>query len=271
LFGYLITGGGHVAPVFEPFVLNGKDAAARLALLRENFLDIGPLPITIYLLAAPFFIWLGPRSLQRLRSLVGRTFAFTAVSVTLVALASLTGKLPWAWPTRWSIGYQTLSACCLAMTVIAVGTCLWQMTTRWLWKALVIAVMVCFVAAWSMQLERAIRSEHPYLETIASHLQTLARSPNAKSLRFFVQINADPTTRYLVEYGPLKGAFGYPTNFHFETYEEARDKSPIAAKDYDVIVLTHLQFADSYSARIADGTAQVVAAPAPSCLLVLHK
>lgn len=271
IFGYLVTGGGHVAPVFVPLVLMGKDAAARLALLQENFLDIGPLPITIYLLAAPLFVWLGPRSLPRLRSLVGRTFAFTALSVTLVALASVTGKLPWSWPTRWSIGYQTLSACCLAMIVIAVGTCLWQLAKSWPWKVLAIAAMACVVTAWSMQLDRAIRSEHPYYETIASHFQALASSPDAKSLRFFVQMNATPTTRYLVEYGPLKGVFSYPKNFHFETYEERRDKSPISAKDYDIIVLTHRQFADAYSARIPDGTAQVNSAPPPSCLLIVHK
>jgi hypothetical protein len=270
-FGNLITGGGRIAPVFEPLVLSGKDSRAVFALLRENFLEPGALPVTIYLLGAPVFVWLGPRSLPRLRSLVARTFVFCELSVTFVVLASMAGKLPWAWPTRWSIGYQTLSACCLAMIVIAVGTCLWQKTAGWPWKVLVIAAIACFVVAWSMQLERAVRSEHPYYETIASHLQALASSGNAKSLRFFVQINATPTTRYLVEYGPLKGAFNYPMSFYFETQQEAKDKPPISAKEHDIIVLTHSQFSDAYRARIVDGTAEIIAMPPPSSLLVINK
>jgi hypothetical protein len=157
------------------------------------------------------------------------------------------------------------------MIVIAVGTCLWQKTASWPWKALAIAATACFVAAWSMQLERAVRSEHPYYETIGSHLEALATSAKAKSLKFFVQINATPTTRYLVEYGSLKGVFSYPKSFHFETAEEASDGTPISAKDYDIVVLTHFQFSDAYRARVVDGTAQVEASPQPSCLLVLKK
>jgi hypothetical protein len=86
-----------------------------------------------------------------------------------------------------------------------------------------------------------------------------------------VQYNSVPTTRYLVELGPLKGAFDYPRNFHFETAEESKAGIPISAKDYDVIVLTNAQFADPYRTRVAEGTVQVRSSPPPSCLLMLSR
>jgi hypothetical protein len=270
-FGTLMTGRARIAPPFRPYVMSGNDTTTQLALLRENFFAYGALPITIFLLAAPLFVWLGPRSLVRLRTVVGRTFLFSALSVSLVALASLTGKMPWAWPTRWSIGYQALAACCVAMIVITAGTILWQMAETWRWKAVEVVAAVCIVTAWSIQVLEALHSEHPYYETIASQLQALADSPNAKSFRFFVQRNATPTTRYLVELGPLKGAFSYPKNFHFETPQEANDKTPISSRDYDIVVLTHSQFSDAYTARVTGGAAvESIATPAPSCLLVTN-
>jgi len=270
-FGTLITGDAQIAPPFQPYVLSGKDIAARFVLLRENFLAQGALPVTVFLLGAPFFIWFGPRPLTRLRALVGRTFWFAAISVTFVALASLTGKLPWSWPTRWSIGYEALAASCLAMIVITAGTTLWEASGNRRWKALLISATVCLVAAWSKQLSVALLLEHPYYETIASNLHAVASSPKAKSLRFFVQVNAMPTTRYLMELGPLKEMFSYPKNFHFETQQEANDRFPITAEDYDIIVLTHSQFSDAYRARVTNGQAEVVSILPPSTLLVMNK
>jgi hypothetical protein len=109
---YQVSGSLQAPPYCEPFMLHGKNMAAQLAQLRENFLGPETLAITFFLVAAPLFFWLGPRSLTRLRFLVGRTFVFSALSVTFVALASLAGVLPWAVRTRWSMGYQSLSACC---------------------------------------------------------------------------------------------------------------------------------------------------------------
>jgi hypothetical protein len=238
-------------------------------MLRGNFLETGALPIPLYLLTAPLFLWLGPNSQTRLRALVWRTFLFAALSVLFVALASLAGKLPWSWYTRWSIGYQTLSACCLAMIVIMTGTWFWQGATGWYGKARVMLLGACFAVAWFMQVREAVRSEHPYYETIATQLRELRMSDKAQSLRFFVQVNATPTTRYLVELGPLKERFRYPRNFHFETPQEVQNRTSISAKEYDVIVLTHTQFIEAYSARITDGGWKITANPLPSCLLML--
>lgn len=268
---FQITGGGRLPAVFEPFMLIGKDFPARMALLRENFLTPGALPIPIFFVFAPLFALAGPRSLQPIRALVGKGFTFSALYVALLAIGSATGRLPWAWATRWSIGYQTLSACCLAMIVIAAGSFLVLNASTRQGKALMIAAMACFTAVWSIQVRRAVRSEHPYYETIASQLQDLAGSPGARSLRFFVQINATPTTRYLVEYGPLRGAFNYPKNFHFESPAEAEGKLSIPAEQFDVVVLTHFQFTDAYRARVTGGTTRVVTAPSPSCLLVVNR
>jgi hypothetical protein len=269
-FGYLITGGGQVAPVFRPLVLYGRDAAAQWEMIRGNFLETGALPITVYLVGAPLFAWLGPLSLVRLRAAVWKTFLFTAFSVLFLLLASLAGKLPWSWPTRWSIGYQTLSACCLAMIVLTVGTCFWRAAASRYGKARIIVVGLIATVGWSFQLRDALRSEHPYYETIATQLGELSRSSAAKSLRLFVQYNATPTTRYLLELGPLKGKFNYPGSFHFEQPEERNAANPISATEYDVVVLTHTQFIDAYSARVRDGTWESTATPPPSCLLRLR-
>lgn len=268
---------GRQAPAYcEPFLLRGKSAAAQLSLLRENLLGLDALPITVFLVGAPLFFWLGPRSLTALRSLVGRTAVFCALSVTFTALASLAGMLPWAMHTRWSIGYQSLSACCLAMTIVAASICLCNKAANWPWRAVAIAAAACFAAGWSMQLKAAANVERPYYETTASQFKTLASLPNARELRFFVQPNAAPTVRYLCELGPFQGAFRYPQRFHFENapYElepEARPGAPISANDYDVIVLVDVAFANAYRARVVDGKAELDASPPPSCLLLLKK
>lgn len=272
LFARYQVNGSHQAPFYvEPLLLHGKNAAAQLALLRENFLGSDTLPITLFLIAAPLFFWLGPRSLTRLRSLVGRTAVFCALSVTLTALASLAGVLPWAVHTRWSIGYQSLSACCLAMIIVAVSICLCQEAAAWPRKTLVIAAATCFAVAWSLQLRQAVRVERPYYETIASHLKGLAGLPNAKELKFFIHPNAAPTVRYLCELGPFRGAFSYPARFHFESEPDVAVGAPISANEYDIIVLTHTLFADAYRARVVGGKTELEASPGPSCLLVLKK
>jgi len=270
-FGFLITGGRQVAPVFRPLVLYGKDFGAQLAMIRENFTETGALPLTVYLLAAPFFAWFGPRSVARLRTVVWRTWVFSALSVFLLMLASFAGKLPWSWPTRWSIGYHALSASCLAMIIATVGTLLCQIPVGWPGRIRLALLTSCLLIASWMVIDYAVGTEHPYYETTATQLQSLAASGKAKSLRFFVQFNSMPTTRYLVELGPLKGAFSYPQNFHFETMREMTDKTPISANDYDVIVLTHNQFVDPYRTRISGGTADVNSTPAPSSLLMIRR
>ena len=272
LFAQYQFGGTHRPPAYvETLVLSGKDTATQFAILRENFFSSEGLPIAFYVIAAPLFFWLGPRSLTRLRSLVGRTAVFSILSVTFTVAASLAGRLPWAIHSRWAVGYQALSACCGAMIIIVAGTCLDKWAADWPKRILLIGTAACFTLLWSMQVKRAIRSERPYYETIGSHLQVLANLPNAKDLRFFVNFNSSPTTRYLCEFGPFKGAFSYPARFHFEPGEEASKATPISANEYDVIVLTHFSFADAYRARVADGKAELKASPQPSCLLMLKR
>jgi predicted transcriptional regulator len=274
LFARYQLNGSHHAPAYvEAFLLSGKTAAAQLSLLRENLLGLNALPIAIFLVGAPLFFWLGPRSLIGLRSFVGRTAVFCALSLTFTALASLAGMLPWAMHTRWSIGYQSLSACCLATIVVAASICLCRMAADRPWRTVVIATAVCFAAAWSMQLEAAVNVERPYYQTLGSHFKVLAGSPDAKELRFFVQPAAMPTVRYLCELGPFKDAFGYPQHFHFETELEERVGTPISANQYDVIVLgyCYAAFANAYRARLADGKAELDASPQPSCLLIFKK
>lgn len=196
---------------------------------------------------------------------------FCILSVTFTAAASLAGRLPWAIHSRWAIGYQALSACCGAMIIIAVSVCLGRWAADWPKKILLSGMAVCFATVWSAQVKQAIRTERPYYETIGSHLKVLANLPNAKDLRFFINFNSSPTTRYLCEFGPFKGAFGYPARFHFEPGEESNKGTPVSVNDYDVIVLTHFSFVAAYRARVTDGTAELRASPQPSCLLVLKK
>ncbi len=272
IFGRFQVGGTQQAPAYvAPFLLKGKDAAAQLALFRQNLIGPDALPITLFLVAAPLFYWLVPKSLIGLRSFVSSTAVFCALSVVFAVAASLAGMLPWEIHTRWSIGYQALSACCLAMMIIAAGAYFRESVGNRRWKTLFVGAGACFAVAWSMQLKAAVRAERPYYETIASHLQAVARSANAKDMTFFVQPNAAPTIRYLCEFGPLKGAFNYPGRFRFETEQEAAKPTSIPANAYDVIILTHFMFADAYRARVVGGKAELNALPPPSCLLIIRK
>lgn len=274
LFARYQFGGSHQAPAYvEPFLLRGKSAAAQLSLLREDLLGLNALPITVFLVGAPLFFWLGPRSLAGLRSVVGRMAVFCALSLIFTALASLAGMLPWAMHTRWSIGWQSLSACCLATVLVAASVWLCKRAAGRPWRTVVIATAVCFAAVWSMQLKAAADVERPYYQTLGSNLKILAGSPDAKELRFLVQPAAAPTLRYLCELGPFKGTFSYPQRFHFETELEERVGAPISANNYDVIVFGYCydEYVNAYRARLADGKAELHASPPPSCLLILKK
>ena len=270
LFARYQAGGTHRAPAYtESYLLQGKDAATMLAQLRANFFGREAWPIVIFLLFAPIFSWLGPKSLAAHRSLIARTALFTALSVVFALLGSYFGKLPWALQTRWSIGYQALSVCCLAMTLLMIGIGLGRLNPLWLRRALLSLLAIGGVGMWSTQLARAASAERPYYETIASHLQALAREPGAKDLRFYIQTGSAPAVRYLCEYGPLQGKFSYPERFHFETGEELTAAAPISAKENDIVVLTHFSLLESHRKRVIDGTVEVHADPQPSCLLFL--
>lgn len=269
IFARLQAGGVHRAPAYvEDFLLQGKTTAQVLARLHENFLSREALPITVYLVLAPVFTWFGPRTLAGLREIVGRTTLFCVLTIILTATGSLMGKLPWAFYTRWSIGYQALSACCLAMGVIVTGRCLLLRTTTWPWKTLAFVSAGGFSAIWGVEMNRAVHATRPYYESIASHLQTLGGDPRARDLRFFVQSGASPTVRYLCEVGPLKGAFSYPGNFHFESGVEANNSAVIAADQYDTVILTHFSLVETYRRRVK-GTVELRSDPQPSCLLLL--
>jgi hypothetical protein len=268
---YQLNGSHHGPSYVEALLLSGKNSAVQLALIRENLVGAYGFPIILFLLGTPLFSWLAPPSLASLRILTNRMAIFCALSMIFTVWASLTGFLPWAVHSRWSIGYQSLSVCCGSMIVIVIGICLNQWAAVWPRKLLVVAASACFALLWSVQVKDALAEERPYYETIASHLEVLARSPHARDLRFFVQFNATPTTRYLVESGPLRGVFSYPKNFYFETQQDIDNKLPISPAKYDVVVLTHFQFSDAYSSRVVDGTAKFIASPQPSGLLLLNK
>ncbi len=270
VFARLQAGGSHEPPAYVvDFLLKDKSGEQALALLRTNFLGREALPLTVFLVAAPLFVFLGPRSLADFRVFVGRAWLFAFLSVALVGAASLVGKLPWALHTRWSIGYQALSACCLALGIVVI--------VRWFsafpFKRLAAAVQAVLltVAAWGLFQEsaRATERTRPYYETIADHFATLAAERDPRSLRLFVPSNASPTVRYLCERGPFRNVFTYPEHFHFETPEELAAVAPIPATRFDVVVLTHHTLADGYIARVTEGSAMLQGAPQPSCLLLL--
>lgn len=273
LFVPSLTAGTNRPPaMYDDYLLSGKDAAARFALLRENFLSLRALPITFYLIAGPLFCWFGPRNLAKLRSLVGRTALFCALSVSFAAAASLDGRLPWAMNSRWAIGFHSLSACCLAMTIITFGV--WTgnngrglaRVIRW---AVVSAV---FVVTASIPLKTVAGYEGTPKDGISSHLEPLAKLAKAKEMRFLVEPSAFPTVRYLCEFGPLKDAFSYPRNFHFEIPEEAARRSPISADAYDAIIISNTSLADEYRARMARGSGADSDVPArPSNVLLVTK
>lgn len=272
LFARFQAGGSHRPPAYvEAFLLQGKGASEMLAQLRTNLLSREALPTTIYVVVAPLFACFGPRALADLRAVVGRTAVFCALAILFTAAASQAGKLPWGVQTRWSIGHQALSACCVAMAVIAAGHFLESWTRTKLAKSLALAAAGAFAWVWGSEINRALHGTRPYYETTASHLQALARAPGARELRFFVQSGASPTVRYLCEAGPLRGAFDYPRRFHIETGAEASGSAPIPAQDHDVIILNHISTAESYRRRVTGGSSELVTDPQPSCLLLLKQ
>lgn len=272
IFARFQAGGSHRPPVYvEPYLLFEKDQTAILGLLRDNFLSQEGIAVTVFLGIAPLFAWFGPKGLAELRSIIGRMALFCLLSVVFVAVASLAGKLPWAVHTRWSIGYQALSASCFAMVLIMVTTWLRDRSNGLFGKGVLLLAACCFAIFWTRRLRWSVTTPRPYYETLGSHLQSIGESAGAYQLRLYVQTGASPTVRYLCEHGPLKGQFGYPKLFHIETADEGNRSSPISPKDFDVIVVTHLSFADSYRSRVTGGTVEQIGDPQPSCLLFLKK
>lgn len=270
IFARLQAGGSHEPPAYvEALLLKGKDSTAALALLKRNFLSRDALPLTVFLLAAPLFVLFGPRGLADFRAFVSRAWLFSLLSTIFVAGVSLAGKLPWAIHTRWSIGYQALAACCLALGFVVLVRWIAHLAPARL-SPLVHAMLLAAGAWFAIQEStRAVGAPRAYYETIADHLASLSAEREPRSLRFFVPSNASPAVRYLCERGPYRGLFSYPGQFHFETPEEVAEHTPISASKYDAIILTHVSLAESYRARVTGGTASLQTAPQPSCLILL--
>ncbi len=267
----LTRGTNRPPPLYEDFLLSDKDIYTQLEMVRENFLSLPALPLTGFLIGAPLFCFFGPRKLARLRSIAGRMALFCALSEVFAAAVSWNGSAPWLMHTRWAIGFHSLSACCLAMGVIILGVWIGAGAAGRTRTIRLSAAAGVLILAWIVPLKASLAFERSPEETIATHMESLAKAPKPKELRFYVQNFASPTVRYLCEFGPLKGVFSYPERFHFETFEEAGKSAKISADEYDVVVVTQPVSLDPYRARVTGGKADSTVPPQPSCILLVSR
>ncbi len=275
IFGRYQAGGAQKAPAYvEAFLLQGKDIAAIVAQIRQNFFEPEALPITIFLIVAPLVIFFGPASLERLKTFLGRAVLFVVLSVMFVAVASWTGKLPWAVHTRWSIGYQALSVACLASLIIMIGTLIRELLSERIGKFIGISLCVMALSGWAWWINIVQKQPRPYYETVGSLLSVIAERRDSRSLRFWVTEHANTSVRYLCEAGPLKERFLYPSNFHFETAQESSNRTPIPAGEYDIIVLNDQSVLPGYIERVVLSQVdwlEIMNTPPPSAVIVIKR
>jgi hypothetical protein len=275
IFGRHQAGGAQRAPAYvEAFLLQGKDTAAILAQLRQNFCDPEALPITIFLIIAPALACFGPASMEKLKRFLGRASLFVVISLVFIAIASWTGKLPWAIHTRWSIGYQALSAVCLASLVFAAGALTSTIKAFRLQQIVGLLLCVASLIAWSWRIEQVQKLPRPYYETVGSLLKEIAKREDGHELRFWVSVRDQTSVKYLCEDGPFKGRFDYPGKFHFETAEEASKQISIHESAWDVIVLHNQSLLPEYSRRVVTEKKRepvTLTSPPPSALIILKQ
>ena len=273
-FGRHQAGGTQRAPSYvEPFLLQGKESDFILQQVKQNFLVHEAWPLTAFLLLAPVWISLTRVELTRFHTFVMRAWLFVVIAVIFVIGASVLGKLPWAIYTRWSIGYQALSASCLA-TLIMMTAASWRtFAPARLRKRVGAVAFVIALVFWWWHVHQVQKQPRPYYETEGSMLEQLARRNDKAELRFWVTGFASASIRYLCEVGPLKGQFTYPSNFHFETPNELKDSTAIAVDSVDVVILHDQSLLPAYQSRITGSDkkplSSTIVLPPPSALILL--
>ncbi|MBJ6727302.1 glycosyltransferase family 39 protein [Geomonas sp. Red875] len=146
-----------------------------------------------------------------------RLFTPLFIMVLLVnaafALLSFAGKYPWCPQLRWGISLDLLAAAGMFPTVLM----LWKGSAlrRQVSVGLISLVVTVAAGAGALAVSATTRldsDDHIYANLMALGPEKLA------GRRVFVEITAQPSVRYLFEYGPLKQyADGiYPRNFQFE-------------------------------------------------------
>lgn len=252
IFGRYQAGGSHRAPAYvEPFMLQGKDADFIVQQLKQNSLAIEAWPITGFLLLVPIWLLVTKTESTSFRQFAVRAWLFVVISLVFVIGASVAGRLPWAIHTRWSIGYQALSAACLATLIMMLAESWRTFAPLRLHKPIGAVAFVLALAFWGWHTHHVQAKPRFYYESAGVMLEQLARQHDKAKLRFWVTAYAGPSVRYLCEAGPLKGQFTYPANFHFETAEELKASAPISTKSIDVIVLHDQSILPAYESRIA--------------------
>ncbi|MFM1921646.1 MAG: hypothetical protein RLZZ303_3280 [Candidatus Hydrogenedentota bacterium] len=275
IFGRYQAGGTQRAPGYvEPFLLQGKDSSFILQQLKQNFFVAEAWPLTVFLLLAPAYFILTRAELTRFRTFVMQAWLFVVIAVLFVIGASVIGKLPWAIYTRWSIGYQALSAACLATLIMMTAASGRTLAPARLQKPIGAAAFSLALVLWGVHVHHVQKQPRPYYETVGSMLEQLARRNDKAELRFWVTGHASASIRYLCEVGPLKGAFTYPSNFHFETPNELKDSTAIAVDSVDVVILHNQSLLPAYQSRITGSDkkplSSTIVLPPPSALILLE-
>ena len=208
IFGRHQAGGTQRAPGYvEPYLLQGKESDLILRQLKQNFLEHEAWPLTAFVLLAPVWFILTRADLTRFRTFVMRAWLFVVLAVIFVVGASVTGKLPWAINTRWSIGYHALSAACLA-TLMMITAVSWRVfAPARLHRPIGAAAFVLVLVFWGWWVHQVQKQPRPYYQTEGSMLEKLALRHDKAELRFWVTGHGSASIRYLCEVGPFKSQF----------------------------------------------------------------
>jgi hypothetical protein len=144
------------------------------------------------------------------------------------------GKNPWAINTRWSLNLQAvviLSYC--SLMILIAGYLRTRVMPRWKYRWVPAFAVACLVAAMMSGLNRTVHYSYDY-----SYRDLSALGERLNSSQFYVGYYANPTVRYLFEYGPLQQHSDiYPQTFSFENRRDYFSRSVINSSELDIAVL----------------------------------
>lgn len=250
---------------------------ADLSLWRRNLLSPAALPITLCLLAVLARRRLYPTAdgaaaaedTARRRDAVAMLFTLVLGTQLVSAGASALGAYPWDLASRWSAYLLTVSALGGVALAAEARALLLAATARRtdgglrgrrlrLAGGLAAALVVAAGTAGAMRHQQAAETTHH--PNVGLQIDLLPRG-TLRERSVFVTFYEVPVLRYLYEHGPYAGRSEYPRAFRFETAEEWRAKTPIAARAEGIAyVITALPPADA-QARFPDIALRPLAPP----------
>jgi len=253
-------------PYVKSALLKYGNWSQTIEILKVNFLSAEAIPLTLVLILSPLLILFN-------KSIRLKAFAIYVWLVTAMwALLSLMGKMPWRMDGRWSLSLHALSVA----SVVVMGSVLLNFVQKkmdgirfrkfWPILAIILIGSICWPAY------KNARTFFRYWDDSNFELLAHLDAVSSSSSKIFVSTYAEPTVRYLHEYGAKKGlAKDYPVRFIFESQRNPNNDPSFKIKDSDLEYVLVGRLDDvllaQYSKRIAMPTVEVKGLTPPSRLL----